>query len=414
MQQRSKLFAAVALALAGFAANAASVDVHGYLRTQVGGTSEGGNLQCFKLDPAQAKYRLGNECDNYAEIQFDTNLGEGSNGVWAKHHLMLALQEKGAVDYESEEDGFDIAHRQNWVEFGGLFGSGMKDAKVWIGKRYYNRHDVHINDYYYWANTGTGAGIEDIGVGSAKMAFAYHQNGGNGNKDTAVKKLEARLYGLGVNPDGSLELAAQLIRGSTPNLPTTPVDESANDSTGYLLTAQHFQGNLLGGFNKFAVQYGRGNGAGGSWIPAYSSGTGNKKDRSYRVVEAFMWQTGNLSGMATAIYHDIKPHGGASTKWYSAGVRPQYNFNDNMSLAVELGYDQGRAAGGPTQRLTKLTVAPQWALQKGFWSRPMFRLFATYANWNEAARAGLNASTNNVFADKKHGFTYGAQVEAWW
>ena len=63
----------LALAMSGLfvaaAAQAEGVELHGYVRTQVGGTSEGGNLQCFGGDgtwPIRSKYRLGNECDNFA------------------------------------------------------------------------------------------------------------------------------------------------------------------------------------------------------------------------------------------------------------------------------------------------------------------------------------------------------------
>jgi maltoporin len=184
MQRKFKLLAAAAAVAGAFAAPATfaqGIEFHGYVRTQVGGTSEGGNLQCFRLGfPAQAKYRLGNECDNYGEAAVAVPFGK-SDGPWAKYNLRLALREKGAQDYESvidqnpSSDGksFDIASRENYVIAGGFFPEGaLEDAKLWVGKRFYNRHDVHINDYYYWANTGPGAGIEDIGIGSATRTVA--------------------------------------------------------------------------------------------------------------------------------------------------------------------------------------------------------------------------------------------------
>lgn len=439
-----KIAMAVAVAMAAQGAVAASIDFHGYTRSQVGATSEGGNLQCFRLGwPAQRHYRLGNECDTYAEVSFTSKLAKTPAGAWANYNLRLALRERSAQDFESNgtsvdfagesarESGYQIASRENFVQAGGFFGDGaMKEAKVWLGKRFYNRNDVMINDYYYWANTGVGAGIEDINVGMGKLAFAYHQNGGNSGIDngdgsyvfgagvglSAVKKYEARWYDIPVNPDGKLEVALQLIAGSTVDLPTTSADESDGDKTGFLATVQHTQGNLWGGFNKVALQYGKGNGSGMSWIPTYAGGQNSNKGRSIRFVEQIMVApTPEWSGMATFIYDDLKaPWDLQKRKWISFGVRPVYTINDNYSLAFEWGYDQAKDGNGEWQRLNKITFAPQLTLERGFWARPVFRLFGTYASWNEAARGGVNGASNGVFANKKNGFTYGAQVEAWW
>jgi maltoporin len=46
-----------------------------------------------------------------------------------------------------------------------------------------------------------------------------------------------------------------------------------------------------------------------------------------------------------------------------------------------------------------------------FFSRPVLRLFATYANWSN----GLRGFVGGVpFQDRKNGFTYGVQAETWW
>jgi len=47
---------------------ALAVDFHGYLRSGVGATAGGGDQACFQAAGAPAKYRLGNECETYAEI----------------------------------------------------------------------------------------------------------------------------------------------------------------------------------------------------------------------------------------------------------------------------------------------------------------------------------------------------------
>ena len=52
----------------------------------------------------------------------------------------------------------------------------LPGADIWAGKRYYKRHDVHINDYYYWDVSGPGAGIEDIDLGFGKASIAWMRN----------------------------------------------------------------------------------------------------------------------------------------------------------------------------------------------------------------------------------------------
>jgi len=67
------------------------------------------------------------------------------------------------------------------------------------------------------------------------------------------------------------------------------------------------------------------------------------------------------------------------------------------------------AGASTTAKVAKLTVAPQYTLSGGFWARPAFRAFATYAKWNGNAPQG-----GGVFGTSTNGMTYGLQVEAWW
>ncbi|XPE51878.1 carbohydrate porin [Shigella flexneri] len=47
-----------------------AVDFHGYACSGIGWTGSGGEQQCFQtLTGAQSKYRLGNECETYAELK---------------------------------------------------------------------------------------------------------------------------------------------------------------------------------------------------------------------------------------------------------------------------------------------------------------------------------------------------------
>lgn len=406
MKMRFKLLAvsaALASLFAAPAARAEGVEFHGYLRTGVGSTSEGGDQKCFQIAPA--KYRLGNECETYGEAMVVVPFGK-QDGAWAKYNLMLAtVENNGQGDFESSKgDKFTIASRQNFFQAGGFFGKGaLEDAKVWVGKRYYNRHDVHINDYFYWNNSGLGAGIEDISLGGPKLAFAYHQNG-NGDNSLTTRRFSARAYEFEVNPNGKLEGEFVFLKGSTAG--------AASEGDGYTFMIQHTQSGVFGGFNKLALAVGKDEGAGGAWKPTYATADGGFKGSDFRIIEQLYFAPAGtkISGQATIVLQQVKPDNAAKQTWFSIGARPQYNFSDNFSVAVEGGYDQVKTDGGATAKLAKLTVAPQLSLSGGFWARPVFRAFATYAKWNAAA----GAQGGGVFAPDTNGMTYGVQVEAWW
>ncbi|HNW63065.1 MAG TPA: carbohydrate porin [Piscinibacter sp.] len=409
MQHKFKRLAIAAAAASALAAPAVyAQEFHGYLRTGVGTTSEGGDQKCFGIAPS--KYRLGNECETYGELAAALPFGK-SDGAWAKYNVMLAfIENNGQGDFESVNGGkYDIASRQNWFQAGGFFAKGgaLEDAKIWVGKRYYNRHDVHITDYFYWNNSGLGTGIEDINAGAAKLAFAYHQNG-NGNNTLSTRRLSARAYDIDVNPGGKLEGELVYLTGSTADKSTT----APKEGSGFALMLEHTQNGVLGGFNKLALIYGKDDAAGGNWNPTYSTADdGRKGTDEFRIIEQLYFDLKGTgwSGMGTAVYSQVKPDNGDKTTWLSFGVRPQYNFNANVSVAVEAGFDQVKS-GSTKAKLAKLTVAPQYTLSGGFWARPAFRAFATYAKWNDAA----GAQGGGVFAPDKTGMTYGVQVEAWW
>jgi maltoporin len=404
----NKLAAAAAFAGAFVApaVQAEGVEFHGYLRTGVGTTNKGGDQKCFGIAPS--KYRLGNECETYGELALTAPFGK-SDGAWAKYNVMLAfIENNGQSDFESSKgDKYTIASRQNFFQAGGFFGKGaMEEAKIWVGKRYYNRHDVHISDYFYWNNSGLGAGIEDISLGGPKLAFAYHQNG-NGDNSLSTRRLSARAYEIALNPNGKIEGELVLVKGST----AVKGAEAPKEGSGYTLFLEHTQSGILNGFNKLAFVYGKDGGAGGAFLPTFANADGSFKGSEFRLIEQIFVDLKGTgwSGMATAVYSQVKPNEGSKTTWFSIGARPQYNFSDNFSVAVEGGYDQVKA-DGKTSKLAKLTVAPQYTLTGGFWARPAFRAYATYAKWNGPA----GALGGGVFAPNNNGMTFGVQAEAWW
>ena len=50
--------------------------------------------------------------------------------------------------------------------------AALPGANLWAGKRFYQRHDVHMIDFYYWDISGPGAGLENVDLGFGKLSAA--------------------------------------------------------------------------------------------------------------------------------------------------------------------------------------------------------------------------------------------------
>ncbi|MDW4682435.1 carbohydrate porin, partial [Escherichia coli] len=77
-----------------------AVDFHGYARSGIGWTGSGGEQQCFKATGAQSKYRLGNECETYAELKLGQELWkEGDKSFYFDTNVAYSVNQED--DWES-------------------------------------------------------------------------------------------------------------------------------------------------------------------------------------------------------------------------------------------------------------------------------------------------------------------------
>jgi maltoporin len=422
MRRLKLLLVAVASSVVAATVHTASAfEFHGYFRAPLGGTSKSGDLTCFKLPEAGAKYRLGNECDLYAELELDHEY-KMPDGPTFKIYSMLGFSTTASGDFEElgdDDPENHIAVRQLWGDAAGVLGQGwLRDARLWAGKRYYLRHDVHMNDFYYWNNSGPGAGIENVDVGLGRLHYAIRRDekrlegpdtGGRGGGRVGQWSHDLRLTAMRVNPNGELQVALD-VRDTTESGPN-----SFKDGVG--ATVQHIQNKFFGGFHKLALQYGR-DGATGA-MNFGTDGTNTNFTRSrfelWRVVDQVVWQLGpSLSGQLVGLYERRESGGpGGDLQWFSAGIRPIWHFTDYLNIALEYGYDHIDPNKGRSRHLHKITLAPQVSAGRSYFSRPVLRLFVTQAFWDDDARAaGITDGT--PFAGDTSGTTYGFEVETWW
>src|SRR3954447_12250939 len=134
-------------------------------------------MEAFKAPGAGAKYRLGNEAETYGEVSLTNNwlrMVDPLKTPYVKSLVMLSFSTAENFSFDSlnnQAQGNDIALRQAFVEGGNVF-SSMPDVRFWTGQRYYMRHDIHIDDFYFLDMSGYGGGIEAVPLGTfGKLAL---------------------------------------------------------------------------------------------------------------------------------------------------------------------------------------------------------------------------------------------------
>ena len=398
------IFTACVCLLAPLSANA--LEFAGYLRSGIGNSLEGGKQSCFKLPGAEAKYRLGNECEQYAELELRQDVYSFDDGSVLSVDGMASLYNQYNRQLTFQGDNGSARLPQLYAQWSNL--PSLNGGSVWAGRRYYKRNDIHISDFYYWNQSATGAGIEDVLIGGLKYSYALSRKDSLYQEDY-VTRHDFNVAGFNTNPGGQLEFGLSYLEKP----------QRTDAHSGWAITAQHVQSEFLGGKNKLALQYGEGSGTG----LGYTGDTRlDNSSKRYRIVEFFDWQvTPRFGGQVEAVYQkDFRPDGG-NQEWLSLGVRPTYAITEQFKLVTEFGHDQVRAADG-TRKLSKFTFAPTWSPNgPSFWARPEIRLYYTYASWNAAAQraanefdAGSALSDSGAFGSARHGSNAGVQIEYWW
>ena len=386
--------------------------------------------------------------------------------------------------WRTHEDNFDY-QGNSWQGVGGSGGWGGQELSlreawggyempsgihIWAGKRYYQRKDIHIMDYYYLNNGGTGFGVESIPIGNlGSISVAIIKNQGDGYtdkkytkysgsepkpEDATIKaadarnswKLDARWNGIPLWNDASLDVA--LIFGWQ-NLTDVEKENGKRQNNAFLGHVEWTQGNFFGGFNKVALQYGHdgfmdlgalsgGNHSGDNIVP-------DAKGSGYRfidwgVIEQPKWNLGYaLLASHLNVFDEDETEGGKGWSHntgndYSIVVRPAYKWSEFTSTVLELGYtnltnnfdvksvgvvNNGRNNYSKSRvKATKVTLAQQWTPGSHFWARPSIRVFGTWQsgdllNWRDTG-IGLSQNSEGKWSGDNHQFVLGAQVEAWW
>ena len=148
---------------------------HGYLRSGFGVDGTGKGQQPFIAPLAGAKYRLGNEAETHLETTFayGTN-SEDKDPAYFDTRITLAYV---APTSQSNTFATTFSLREAYA-LGRRLWEAQPNATFWAGARFYDRHDLHILDFWYRDPSGFGGGIEDIALGE-QVKFAFSWIGGS-------------------------------------------------------------------------------------------------------------------------------------------------------------------------------------------------------------------------------------------
>jgi maltoporin len=395
-------------------------EFHGYFRSGFGINGKGGDQEAFQAPGTPVKYRLGNETESYGELIFVNNWlnpERETDAAWFKTQLLLTFVTGNNQNFDA--DLFTI--REAYAQAGNVIAS-MPDLKFWAGQRYYRRHDIHINDFFHFSESGYGGGVEDLKVGGfGKMAIAYFGNSVSAfdpaplNTDefgrVVENNLEFRLYDFEV-PGGTGVAAAKLSYARGAN----DLDPTLVNVPGFLVTFFHIKGGFMGGYNKASVQFGYG---GSSDIESplfFKAPTAALRDSMQVLVteSAQINLNEQVTTMGAAVLRWRDNGDDTSDLWVSAGFRPIYHFSKYTAIAAEAGVDFVQFTAGDVSdsgTLAKLSVAPQIKAGQFFWARPVIRAYATMATWTENFQGAVGGQ---VHADNTFGMAFGVQAENWW
>ena len=199
---------------------------------------------------------------------------------------------------------------------------GQPEATLWAGQRYYDRHDIHINDFFWMDMSGYGTGVENVDAGFAKVSLAWiggttdKFSGGNdyiGDLETTDKNnFDLRLKDI----ETGIGRATFWLNYSNYRLSATELELTRAD--GWSGGAWIDSDISPDWSNRAAVQYGTGVAANfNSFSPSlrtsidgeFPEGTRVEDQRRLRILDAMDFRLGERWSMqAVAVYqrdHDI-------------------------------------------------------------------------------------------------------------
>ncbi len=413
-------------------ASAADLEFHGYSRVGWGISSKGGSQACFMQSVnGISKFRLGNECDWVLEPGFTmsfTKLDDKSQ--WGVHLLPATFRrlDGDSGNNNAADGGLNVSFKEYY--FYGQNVPQLGGGEIWIGRRYFDRAALgSINDQFLEAQDGVGAGLYDIPVGPAKLNFGITANPFT---DGSAAQVIDRDLSVGVHvtniptfgKDSNLQLWGRVYVPMQKTSGDAPVvADTAKRVVGYSASFMHIAGFGSAGALTLAGRYDQ-----NAYTDQQDTGSAGHRNLTVAAVYGV-----NLPSARTSIDALVEWRQQKSVKEFSsqtaptddtntlimAGFRTDTQISGPFRFLLEVGYDTNKTKGDTAHNLLKVTPCLAISAGETAGARPTFRLFYTYASWNEEGTSDVlgawkDSGTAQVYTGKKAGSSIGLQAEGWW
>ncbi|MBT2622183.1 carbohydrate porin [Chryseobacterium sp. ISL-6] len=406
------------------AINPHEFSINGYIRTGIGGT-DGGQMVNFVTPENLHKFRLGNEANHYGELQFNYRYrNKDSVNLYEVTYMMAKYIPFGSDGYKQFPETAQLYGKINKV---------VKNANIWLGKRYYDRRNVELLDYF-WINSAQnsqiGLGLENYQIknaGNLNLALIRFKYGNNNSHSYAA---DLRYLDVPVSQFSKLNFLGQYSIETENKLMNTQKHNGYALGTWYTYSKKNITHTSTILFRKGSSI--TENGYTGKTIREYRDSKriyDLDKASSLDIINNFVYDDKRRHAIQASLTYQYRNFGTgdldqneimmtdkASKNWMSVGFRYMYYINKYFNLALEAGNDYMKSdRSGLEGSLQKVTFSPQITLNYGYYSRPVFRPFITYAHWSESFKGITGESLlNNRLIRKTQGVSIGLQLEMWW
>ncbi|MDR1281661.1 MAG: carbohydrate porin [Opitutaceae bacterium] len=409
--------------------------INGYLRAGAGINEHGstqGKITASDGIGGSRLGRLGNEDDTYLDLFFHYTLPQATEDAikWGLHATLSAWFT--AYDLDGADDNADIYLSELYVTADNVFKTSP-ETRLWVGKRWYDRRDVHMFDYKYLNTLGHGGGIENIPLKTGKLHLAYYIGDKEDNRLLVDNRYYVTKHTLDIRwsdlptfgGTGMLWISPQAIKGTSGNSGSAWTPETTPG-----LAFGWVQKNEFGkGTNTASLQYGFRAGYGlTTAVPVLNNNAPPAKDwmkdaQTLLFTDDLLWQVSDQFSFNWAMmaqWDDLgyTPAGGSSADriFVTTGIRPVYMFTPKLGLAGEFAVDWASddryTAKDTDTAMAKLLISgvikPGGG---GVMSRPELRAYAGYYYW------GGNDHTERMNGSKagaNGAWVFGIQAESWW
>ena len=449
--QRTPLALAIALAATLGATAAHAVDFHGYVRSGIMESNNGGQDAYL----AGKLGRFGNETGGWWSMVFSQDLMKTDDGK----SFGVVAQLEGDTPLTGNDDWtYGDSYGPNghlgmtayYVTAKGYI-PAIPEATIWAGKRAFETHEIQQLDWKAVHSAGNGAGIEGIEAGPGKLAFSvkradtnssswtetsqnpvYDSNGnvtGYTESSTSnstkynVDFCDIRYAKLPFISDATVELIGQYAMVDKDD------EQEELEAAGTIAKAENsFIPTMIitkpvgKGFNETYFQYTTKRFANNLVALGYNDTLSTSFDNDYSEAKAFRfintgetYLTDDIVMQHSVVYatgSDITPTLEKANA-FSVVARPAYLWNDNHKTALEMGwFKQTNTVSGEdkVEQGKKVTLAQVITAGPGVFARPELRFYSTYMKADKYEISG-SAPFNDGKDDQ---LSFGVQVEAWW